>query len=48
MSSYMMIYRGYWIERFENGATVFNRGEHRYFRTFDEAAEYIDEIAEEV
>ena len=47
MSSYMMIYRGYWIERFDFGATVFCRGTEHYFKTMEEAEAFIDEKEEE-
>ena len=42
MNSYMMIYRGYWIERFDNGATVFCLGTEYYFGSMEEAEAFID------
>lgn len=47
MSSYIMSYKGYWVERYEDGATVFCRGTDRYFNSADAAFEFIDALTEE-
>lgn len=42
----MTEYKGFYIEPFRNGYTVFYQGDEVYFDSVDEAKQFIDEVTE--
>jgi len=41
-----MVYKGYEIETFSNGYTVFYHGDEVYFDTIEQAKAFIDEVTQ--